>query len=110
MPGSRILLGCLLLVAMGCAHGAGVQTPQVDPLIGTLTLEQALAQMKRRPDYRCEGDEGIVVAWIDHYPPETVFRPPSSSPVYYDVPHGRHTHFVFNRETKLLTWRAIKQW
>ena len=112
MPGFRILLGCLLLVILGCANRAEVR-PEKDPLIGVLTLDQALADMKRRPDYRYDGDEGIVVAWIDHYRTETKYcflHYGSPTFTLIQIPHGRHTHLVLDRETKRLTWRWVKQW
>jgi hypothetical protein len=110
MPGARIWFGCLLLVVVGCTTGARVQTPQGDPEIGRLTEKQAVVQMKRPPDYRYEGDEGIVTAWIDHWT-ETKFLPLSCiGRPYIEIPHGQHTHLVFDRKTKLLAQKAIKQW
>jgi hypothetical protein len=115
MPGSRILLSCLLLVVLGCAHGADVRQPTKDPRIGVWTPDDAENAMNRRPDYRYDGDEGIVMAWIDHYRPETKFLAVcygtgTPVPTWIEIPHGRHTHYVFDRETKRLMWQWVKQW
>jgi hypothetical protein len=50
MSGSRILLGCLLLVVVGCASRPEVRQPMKDTRIDVWTPEDAIAYMKRLPD------------------------------------------------------------
>jgi hypothetical protein len=110
MAGSRVLLGCILLVVLGCANGGEVRPPK-DPQIGVLTPEQAVVNMKRQPDYGCEGIEEIVMAWIDHYQPEEkLVQMYGGAVVPITIPHGKHTHYVFDRKTQRLTWWWVKQW
>jgi hypothetical protein len=44
-----------------------------------------------------------VLAWIDHWRPEEKFLAvcygtTTQIPTWIKIPHGRHTHLVFNRE------------
>jgi hypothetical protein len=111
MRSARILLGCLLLVVLGCANGAEVRQ-QKNPRIGVWTPDEAVVHMKRLPDYRCEGDGGIVMAWIDHSVEWKYFPAYPGAPgvIPVEIPHGRHTHLVFDRETKRLKREWVYQW
>jgi hypothetical protein len=44
------------------------------------------------PNYKCEGDEEIVVGWLHHWTETKYVQMYGSAIVPLDIPHGWHTH------------------